>query len=31
MRASEAAEEATKGLRWMPWRRGPMKDVAGLR
>ena len=23
--------QATKGARWMPWRYGPMKDVARLR
>ena len=23
--------QATKGARWMPWRHGPMKDVARLR
>ena len=23
--------QATKGARWMPWRQGPMKDVARLR
>jgi len=23
--------QATKGVRWMPWRQGAMKDVAWLR
>ena len=29
MESLEFSIQATKGLRWMPWRREPMKDAAG--
>ena len=30
-RSREAPREATEGVRWMPWRQEPRKDVAGRR
>ena len=29
--AGKALKEAREGVRWMPWRQEPRKDVAGLR